>query len=532
MTDSVSSLGRIGLSAVAGALAACTLGLALLARAEGPAHALRAASAPPAVAVAYRGPRGTLSGLVRLRASATSRGARIVAVTYLLDGSPLGSVTSAPYTLDVKTGLLPRGRHTLRVAAVDGLGRSATGASVPVRTTAELGPVVRASPGRGLNRALSALRAGATVLLGPGRYVVEDAVLGSGARLIGSGPRTIIAAPATSYFSLLSVKGSGVRISHLTIDGGGQGGGRGFAVAIADGSSDVRLQRVRMLRVRGDGVNVWGSHSNVSVQDSVIDGGGRGDAGVRALESDRSGGVSVIRTEIRNFRGYGIDFAQSAYGRRTSGMHALALDNRISDIRDPARAACRSAPRTAGCGTNEAGIESGAVAAAIIGNTIKGAAWDGVETVGSSTRTTVVANTISRTRTGIYLEHATNRTVVARNLVSDVRTGINVEWRYGGVGSRQNAFWSNRIVRAAKTGLFLDVGADENTVTRNEFVAGARPAIVMQGSSLNLVRRNRACEPAGPLVRQQTGRFDDGRPAHATRNRIDHNVGDDSCRGS
>src|SRR5207249_3842055 len=134
---------------------------------------------------------------------------------------------------------------------------------------------------------------------------------------------------------------------------------------------------------------------------------------------------SVIRTRISGFRSFGIIFAQKHYGLRDAGLHALALDNEVSGIRDPARDICRSRPLEAGCGTNEIGIESGAVGAVIIGNTLTQAAWDGIETVGSSTGANVVGNTISETPTGIYLEHATNRSLIARNTISAVDTGIN-----------------------------------------------------------------------------------------------------------
>ena len=535
----MSRLGWRGWGALGTLIAAGSVGIALMKPGGGPAR-IDLGQAPEvralharAVRVAYGGPRGRLSGLVRLRAVASSSGARIAAVTYLLDGRPLGSDATPPYALDADLRFVSPGPHRLRVTAVDGLGRSGSGGNVRVVTSrGGGGSVVTASPTSGLSTALDALRrGGTTVILAPGRYVLDDVDLGDGARLIGSGPRTILAAPpGSSYFALLRVHGSGVRISQLTLDGGGPGPGEGFAVAVADGSSDVRLQRLRIVRVRGDGVDIWGTHSDVSVQDSVIDGGGTAEAGVLALESRASRDVSVIRTRIHRFRSYGIDFSQSAYGRTAAGLHALALDNRISDIRDPAHASCYTRPQLNGCGTNEAGIESGAGAAAIVGNRISKAAWDGVETVGSSTRATVAGNAIRQTRTGIYLEHATNLSLIAGNVVSDVRTGINVEWRYGGIGSTRNRFVANRVVRARNTGLFLDVGADRNAVTANLFVGGVRPAIVVQGSSLNVVRGNLACGSHGPFVREQFGMFDDGRPAQSKGNRIEGNVAEDQCR--
>ncbi len=148
-------------------------------------------------------------------------------------------------------------------------------------------------------------------------------------------------------------------------------------------------------------------------------------------------------------------------------MHGVALDNEISDIRDPDRDGCvTDARNTSGCGTNEGGIWTGGVEAAIIGNTIRRARWDGIETVGSSTRTAIVGNVIRETRTGIYLEHSTNRSLIRKNLIVDAKTGINVEWFHDDVGSSHNTFMFNRVVRA-ESGLFLDVGSDGNRIVGN-----------------------------------------------------------------
>jgi hypothetical protein len=359
---------------------------------------------------------------------------------------------------------------------------------------------------------------------------LSDVTLGSGARLVGSGPGTVIAAPrGAEYFALLVARGSRIRISDLSLNGGGPGGGKGIGVAVWEGSSDVRLQRLRLTRVRGDGVNAWGAHADISVQDSSIEGGGEGYSGVRVFGSDASRDVSVIRTEIRGFRGYGIVFAQKEYGRPAAAAHALALDNVISDISDPAHAVCSVEPLTPGCGTTEAGIETGGVEAAIVGNTIRRTRWDGIETVGSSTGVSIVRNDIAQTRVGIYLERSTVGSRIEGNSVSTVRTGINVEWHHEGAGSRGNGIVGNEIIGARHASIFVDVGADEHRIERNLLVGGARPAIVLQGSSRNLVRLNRACRAGGPVVEQRAGWFEDGRSAQPSENRIIDNQSVRSC---
>jgi hypothetical protein len=472
----------------------------------------------PATSVHYTGPRG-LKGIQTLRARVDPAGARIVAVTFLLDGDPLGTDTTAPYTLDVDVTLLPAGRHRLRLMAVDRLGNRTFGRAARVRTRSSAAGALTASPATGLGRVLPALARGhVTVRLAPGRYRVPHLELGTGSRLVGSGSRTIIAA-ATDGWSLITVRGRGVRLVNLAIDGGMR---VGRAVGVAGGSHDVRLQRLQIRGVLETGVEAWGAHSGVSVQDSAIRGSGARGAGVFDLGSDQSRDTSVVRTRISGFRSHGINFAQRAYDRPAAARHALALDNQISDIDDP----------SAADGTHEGGIWSGGVAAAIISNRIRDTGWDGIQTVGSSRGVTVVGNDIARTPVGIYLEHETSDSLFARNVIADVATGINVEWRYDGAGSSGNTFEQNTILRPAEAGVFVDVEGDRNRIVANLVAGGGGPAVVLQGASGNVVRGNRACGRAGqPVVVQQSAHHDNGRAAHSLRNRVEGNESVEACPG-
>ena len=470
--------------------------------------------APPA-RVAYTGPR-RLQGVAILRARVRRGSGRIVAVTFLLDGRPLGTDTRAPYRLDVDASLLPKGRHRVRVTAVDSLGARAAGHAVRVRIAGGRRPLT-VTPATGFGPVRDALAEGdVRVRIAPGRYVVSQLELGAGARLAGSGPRTVLTAAAPG-FSLVTVRGSGVRLSDLTIDGAGRAD---RAVGVAAGSHDVRLQRLRIRGIRVTGVEAWGVHSRISVQDSVIDGAGAAGSGVFELGSDRSRDMSVIRTRISGFRSYGINFAQRAYDRPAAALHALALDNRISAIDDPGAAD----------GTHEGGIWSGGVAAAIIGNRVRDTGWDGIQTVGSSRRVTVVGNRVARTRVGIYLEHETNDSLFARNVIEETVTGINVEWRYDDAGSSGNTFEANRVVRPSEAGLFVDVEGDRNRIVGNVVAGGSGPAVVLQGASGNLVAGNRACDrPGERVVVEQSARHDDGRAAHSLRNRLRDNASVPAC---
>jgi parallel beta-helix repeat protein len=533
--------GKLAAMALVWLIAAAAVTLAIVrqnGRSE-PSHSratnsLLSSSAAGSPTVKLLGPPGTVDQPTTLKAAARARSGRIVAVTFILDGVPLGSDTVAPYAFPLDPALVRPGSHRLRAVAVDSLGRRRSTEPSTLSTERSTMKALTASPEQGLGRALAALRrGGVTVRLAPGRYRLHDVKIADGSRLIGSGPETVITAPSdSSYFALLVAKGRNIAISDLTVDGGGPGPGEGIAVAVFDGSRNVRLSRLRLTNVRAHGVNVWGAFSNVSVQDSLIEGDGTAQTGVFALGSDRSRDTSVIRTRVRGFRSHGILLAQREYGRPAAALHGLALDNVVSDIRDPARDACTYAPHTSPkCGTNEGGIWSGGVEAAIIGNTVLRARWDGIETVGSSTRTTVVGNEIRDTRTGIYLEHSTNDSLFSKNLVVGAGTGINVEWWHEGQGSTRNTFSSNRIVSARRSGLFVDVGDDGNQIVENVFVGGARPAIILQGTSDNVVRRNVGCRAGDEeLVREQSAHYDSGARAVPRRNRVAGNTTGNSCR--
>jgi parallel beta-helix repeat protein len=468
----------------------------------------------PGPAVAYTGPRGVIAGPALLRAWARGRGARVIAVTFLLDGRPVGTDTTPPYRMNIAG--LPSGPHQVSAEAVDWLGRRNRSAAVPVRLAPPAARIVT-GPGAGFSRAAAALARGhVSVRLQPGHYVTRTLRLGPGARLIGSGPETVLAA-RYGVWSLLTTEGRHIQVSDLTLDGAGQAG-RG--VAVGDGSFDVRLQRLRISGVRENGVEVWGVHGDISIQDSVIDGGGAGGAGVYDLGSDRSHDVSVVRSRVSGFRAYGIDFAQRYYRRRSAALHNLALDNRVSGINDP----------TTASGRREGAIWSGGVAASIIGNRVRNTGWDGIQTVGSSRGTSIVENDIASTRTGIYLEHETNQSVIAGNTIADVITGINSEWRYGGKGSGQNTVAGNHILRARQTGVFIDVAGDRNRIARNVIADGDGPGIVLQGASNNSVTGNLRCGAGdAPVVQEQSAHHDDGVRADSLGNRIAGNRRLSSC---
>jgi nitrous oxidase accessory protein NosD len=486
--------------------------LITIALAATPASASPLAASLRLPRVSYLGPSERLSQLTTLSASASTSGARVVAVTFLLDGKPLGSDTTRPYHLDIDAGALRAGAHRVSVVAVDSLGRRASSNSTAVTVIARHAPSLVVSPHHGLRRALARLAKGnVTVRLLPGHYRLSEVSLGSSTRLSGSGRSTVISAASGSYDDILIVRGRHVRISDLVVDGSGSGPGDGQAVEVRTGSADVRISHVEIRHVRSIGVYAWGSYHDVSVQDSVIGGDKKAEAGV-VFEKGKSSDSSVIRTRVSGFRSYGIDFSYLLYDDPTAALDAVALDNVVTDITDPAVADGRS----------EGGIWSGGVEAALIGNVIKRTGWDGIETVGSSLRVTIVANTITATQTGIYLEHSTNNSLISGNRIRHVDSGINVEWRFDGIGSSSNSFIGNTI-SVAEDGISLDVDNDGNRVERNVFLNVSLP-VTLQGSSNNIVRSNRACGARGALVTTPDGLREGGTSAASEGNRLSDNL--------
>lgn len=411
----------------------------------------------------------------------------VAAVTYSLDGKPIGASTADPFSTRVGDLAVGPGRHTLRATAVTVSNRRYRSRPYRVTVAQPASRVIVASPTHGWRAARQALaRGGAVVRLLPGVYPASRLLLRDHTTLLAD-RGAILQAPAGSYDSALVVWGNGITVDGPTIDGAGAGHGDGQAIAVR-ASTDVVIRNVRIRRARGFGIYMWDRLRNVSVQDSRITSAGTAAAGV-SVEARDGNDVSVIRTRIAGFRGWGINFVQTRYDLDDSGLRNVALDNYVTDIDERAHTDGRS----------KGGIWSGGPQARIIGNRVSRIGWDGIETVGSSVGDYIVGNAISNTRTGIYLEHATHKSLIARNTIRKTRTGINVEWLYGGIGSADNTFVRNAVSDSG-TALFIDAGSDRNVVVGNRIARGGRPAIVLQGASDNLVKGNHACGSSGAIV--------------------------------
>ena len=475
--------------------------------------------------VAVGGGSALANGLVRFQASASADGTRVSHVDFLVDGAVVGSDSAAPYAFDWNPADLAAGGHVVTAAASTVAGGAAVSAPLSISTTGRLVATREVTPAQSLAAAVASLPAGGgTVHLAPGVYTVKDVWLGSGVQLVGSGPSTVLRpAAGSNYDSVLNIRGAGVSVRALTVDGNAaaQTGGAGWAVQAGPGARDVVVSSVRIVDARTQGVYLWGDHQRVSIQDSTIDGGGNASAGVMDQISDAtSGDTSVLRTAVRNVRDYGINFFPWTPSRVYPGARALAVGNVVEHVQNAAT----------DNGTNEGGIWTGGADAVIRDNVVSDTGWDGIQTIGASSHTVIAGNRISRTGVGIYVEHQTWDSLIEGNTLSEITgTGINVEWRYGGEGSGRLTIRRNTIVAAGGYGVFVDVGANDNVIDGNTISDARQGAIRLQGSTGNLVTGNDLRGTRQPWCGiETTGMFDDGSLARSNNNQFRGN----DCRGA
>jgi parallel beta-helix repeat protein len=478
---------------------------------------------PPVVAVTGSGP--ATGGLVRFAASASVAGSRVSLVDFLVDGAVVGSDSAAPFSFDWNPADLPAGSHVLTAAASSPEGGYSVSAPVSVTTSGQLVATREVSPSQSVSAAIAALPAsGGSVHLAPGVYTVKDLWLGNGVQLIGSGPSTVLRpAAGANYDSILNIRGVGVSVRGLTLDGNAaaQTGGEGWGVQVGPGARDVVIRKVQIVDARLQGVYMWGDHQRVSVQDSQIDGGGQARAGVMDQISDAaSGDTSVLRTTVRNVRDYGINFFPWTPSRVYPGARALAVGNIVEHVQNAAT----------DNGTNEGGIWTGGAEAVIRDNVVSDTGWDGIQTIGASSHTVIAANHVSRTGVGIYVEHQTWDSLIEGNTLTEITgTGINVEWRYGGEGSGRLTIRRNTITSPGGYGVFIDVAANDNVIDGNVISDARQGAIRLQGTTGNLVTGNDLRGTRQPWCGiETTGMFDDGSLARSNGNQFRGN----DCRGA
>ncbi len=106
---------------------------------------------PPTVSFTSPGNGSTVSNTVAVAATATASGtATIASVQFKVDGNSLGTVSAAPYSIQLNTTTLTNVSHTLTAVALDSLGNTGT-ASITVTVSNAVPPptVSFTSPGNG-----------------------------------------------------------------------------------------------------------------------------------------------------------------------------------------------------------------------------------------------------------------------------------------------------------------------------------------------------------------------------------------------
>jgi parallel beta-helix repeat protein len=468
-------------------------------------------------------PGAAVSGIVPLEGTAVARTGHVAWVDWLVDGAVAVSDTRAPFAQTWDSSRVPAGSHTLQLAAWTSEGARSLSTAVTITTDGVARYDATASPGSTLAQAIGLLHGHAgTVFLPAGTYAASNSTIPAGVTVFGAGSSTVLRAPdGANYSSVVSMRGNGSALRFVAIDGNAahETAGEGWAIE-AHGVDDVLVQGVTIGGIRRDGLHLWGPHQRVSLQDSAFDGAGIASSGVCDQVSDpASGATSVLRTTIRGFVDFGVNFFPWTASGTFPGADAVAAGNTITAIQDPNQAN----------GTNEGGIWTGGDDAVIVDNHIADTGWDGIETFGHTNGAHVLRNTITDTHVGIYLEHQTNDSVFEGNTILRVdSTGINVEWFYGGVGSQRNVFTHNTIA-GAQWGVTIDVGANDNTIAGNAITGSRLAAVRLQGTSRNTVTGNDLRSTAQAYGVQETnGRWDSGALAVPDHNTVTGN----DARGS
>ena len=125
--------------------------------------------------------------------------------------------------------------------------------------------------------------------------------------LVGAGrDQTILRASSARSASTVLVAGSNASLRGMTVDGNGATG-RAIDVSHAvNVSTLVQDVKVTGLGANAIGVEVWGEHHGVTVQDSVIDGGNVASKGIHdwlgSRRLDRLGRLPDVDRELPRLR--------------------------------------------------------------------------------------------------------------------------------------------------------------------------------------------------------------------------------------
>jgi hypothetical protein len=423
-----------------------------------------------------------LSGFTTLTATASAQTGRVAWVDFLVDGDVVGSDTTAPYSFRVPVADLGSGPHTFAALAVDTSFDRATSVSV----TATAGTTVYT---RDVSTAAAFVQAvhdlassGGSIHLEPGTYQLAAALeIGSNIDIVGSGAGlTTIQATAGTTSDLLrfdNAHDTSLRDATIDYDGGTQS-----AIYVNLACYDNLFQRLSVIGLASSrfGIQSWQQPGHdFSIQDSVLDGSGDGvtpggSTGIVAYGADpTTSDDSAFRNVVRNFKDFGIEFADRINGVDLPGERFVAVENTVSDISNPATAN----------GQNEAGIWLGGQDGIAYRNVVTDTGWELIWTGTNCYRCLVRENALGSATYGVYMEHSSDGTTIEGNTIANVSFGVNVEWSYfeGALlrGTVNAVVRGNTITTLNGTGIQGSV-SDDGLVVDGNTIRGSKTPVALQ----------------------------------------------------
>ncbi|MEO9174074.1 MAG: Ig-like domain-containing protein [Gaiellales bacterium] len=456
--------------------------------------------AGPALSVALTSPTAgdVLTGFATLTATASAETGRVAWVDFLVDGNVIGSDTTAPYSFRLPAAELGAGSHTFAALAVDTSFDRVT--SAPVVATAGTTVYTRdVSTASAFVQAVHDLASsGGSIHLEPGTYQLGSALeIGSNIDIVGSGAGlTTIQATSGTTSDLLrfdNVHDTSLRDATIDYNGGTQS-----AIYVNLACYDNLFQRLSVIGLSASrfGIQSWQQPGHdFSVQDSALDGSSDGvtpggSTGIAAYGADpATSDDSAFRNIVRNFKDYGIEFADHINGVDLPGERSVAVENTVTNISNPATAN----------GQNEAGIWLGGQDGIAYRNVVTQTGWELIWTGTNCYRCLVRENALGLATYGVYLEHSSDGTTVEGNSIANVSFGVNIEWSYfeGTVyrGTTNAVIRGNTITTLNGTGIEGSV-SDDGLIVDGNTIRGSRTPVALQALQHATVENNDLRDPA------------------------------------
>ena len=472
------------------------------ANAAGSATATSSPKAQVAVAsaspIVYTGPP-TLTGIATLSATAdmTIIGDTTAAVTWLLDGKPIGtdsSGSSGSYSFQYNTAQTAQGTHNLTVQAFGNDGRTLTSDSTPV--TVGAGPVATSGDPTASNAIvhLSGIHGGVTI--------------GADTTVYGDGPRsTIINGNVTLA--------PNAAVENLTINGSIKAYAAKNAllqnVTVNPSTSGMSIINSPGLSVQESTFNGSDTSCAVSYAQSIGTNCSTRYVGISDLGESGSANMVIAYNTVTNFGGDDLSFdtppavvsgdcsgsppssSCTLVSIPTGLQNILILGNALTNARGPFDN-----------GTEARNLLVSGDGGHVFYNTATNATTTNIEPFRDAKRMDFAFNNVSGSQYGVcfYLEHFTDYTTFNNNVTGrGCSTAFNVEWFAHDAprGSENDRFMNNDITYTS-SGIFADAGTSGMVVSPTNTFHGPLPAVTLQGSTNGTIAGNDACTTETGLI--------------------------------